>query len=456
MRTRFPWMAAILTLVAIAFLVACSTKYKSVSNGLVVVPTQASPVMQTFSLDLSNGHVSQINNVNGPPVPGLPGAVVLDPTGAFAYVIVNQNPTFPGVTGIVSFKVGSDGKLAAGTASPVFGSISPTVDVPCVTANSTTVSVSVLPTPVVPGSLAIDSAGKYLFVADVSTSGQTQPYQCNGATLTSTVAVPGAISVFSVSNGALTEVAGSPFVLPAEASGSGSSAASGSAASAAALAVTPTVFPVQFAACSGHTAPTTENLYVADSVSNVVLNYSVSSSGVLTLVPFSSTTPGAATGNTPSGVAVDGCGQFVYVANATSNSVSAFTICTAVSQNCPQADYSLQQVAGSPYPAGGDVPGPIAVDPFAKYVYVVDTGSSQLSGFRISPSTGSLTAIANTPIATASGANSIAIRSDGNWIFVANFNAASVSQYAITQATGALTLQSPFTTLNLPSGVAVK
>jgi hypothetical protein len=39
---------------------------------------------------------------------------------------------------------------------------------------------------------------------------------------------------------------------------------------------------------------------------------------------------------------------------------------------------------------------------------------------------------------------------------VANFNAATVSQYAITQATGALTLQSPFTTLNLPSGVAVK
>jgi 6-phosphogluconolactonase (cycloisomerase 2 family) len=455
MRTRFPWMAAILALIAIAFLVACSTKYKSTSNGLVVVPTQASPVMQTFSLDLSNGHVAQINNVNGPPVPGSPGAVVLDPTGAFAYVIVNQNATFPGVTGIVSFKVGSDGKLAAGTASPTFRLISTTVNAPCVTANSTTVPVGVLPTPAVPGSLAIDSAGKYLFVADVSTSGQTQPYPCNGSTLTSTVSVPGAISVFSVSNGALTEVAGSPFVLPAEASGSGSSAASGSAASAAALAVTPTVFPVQFAACSGHTAPTTENLYVADSVSNVVLNYLVSSSGVLTLVPFSSTSPGIATGSTPSGVAVDGCGQFVYVANATSNSVSAFTICNVISQNCPQADFSLQDVAGSPYPAG-DVPGPIAVDPFAKYVYVVDTGSSQLSGYRISPSTGSLTAIANTPVATGSGANSIAIRSDGNWIFVANFNAATVSQYAITQATGALTLQSPFTTLNSPSGVAVK
>ena len=269
-------MVALLALIAIGFLVACSTKYKSVSNGLVVVPTQASPVMQTFSLDLSNGHVSQINNVNGPPVPGLPTAVVLDPAGTFAYVVVNQNATFPGVTGIVSFKVGSDGKLAAGTASPPLQPESPTVNAPCVTANSQTVPIAVTPTPVVPGALVIDSAGKYLFVADVSTTGQTQPYQCNGATLTATVAVPGAVSVFSVSNGTLTEVAGSPFILPNEVSGSGSNAISGSAANATALAITPTVFPVQYAACSGHTPPTTENLYVTDSANDVVLNYSSS------------------------------------------------------------------------------------------------------------------------------------------------------------------------------------
>jgi len=455
MRTRFTWVVAILALCAIAFLVACSSRYTSSSNGLVVVPTQGTAVMQTFSLDLSNGHVSQINNASGPPTPGLPGAVVLDPAGTFAYVIVNQNPTYPGVTGIVSFKVGSDGKLATGTPSPTFKTTSPTVNVPCVTATSTTVSVGVLPTAVVPASLAIDSAGKYLFVADVATSGVTQPYLCNGTTTSSTVAVPGTVSVFSVSGGALAEVAGSPFALPAGATGSVGSAASGSAANAAALAVTPTVHPPLYSACSGVTAPTTENLYVADSVNNVLLNYSVSSSGVLTLVPFSATTPGIATGTTPSGVAVDACGQFVYVANAISNSVSAFTICSVVSPNCPQADYSLQEVSGSPYPAG-DVPGPIAVDPFAKYVYVVDTGSSQVSGFRISPSNGSLTAIAGTPTATNSGANSIAIRSDGSWIFVANFNSANVSQYAITQATGQLTPEAPFVTLNYPSGVAVK
>jgi 6-phosphogluconolactonase (cycloisomerase 2 family) len=446
-------MVAILALVAVAFLVACSTKYKSTSNGLVVVPTQGTLVMQTFSLDLSNGHVSQINNADGPPTPGIPGAVILDPSGTFAYVIVQPTSTAPG--GVVSYKVGSDGKLAAGVVGPTLQSETPTVNAPCLTANTVTVPVSVLPTHVVPGSLAIDSAGKYLFVADVSTSGQTNPYQCNGSTVTATVTVPGAISVYSVSNGALTEVAGSPFVLPDEPSGNGT--APGSAGSAAALAVTPTVFPVRYAACSGNTPPTTENLYVADSVNDVLLNYSVASSGALTLVPASASVSasGVVTGGTPSGVAVDACGQFVYVANAASNSVSAFTICSAVSQNCLQADYSLQAVSSSPYPTA-DTPGPIAVDPFAKYVYVVDTGASQLSGFRISPANGSLTAIPNTPVATNSGANSIAVRADGNWIFVGNFNTANISQYAITPATGQLTPQPPFATLNYPSGVAVK
>src|ERR1700688_148602 len=445
MRTRFPWIAAIVALVAIGLLMACSNKYTAASNGLVVVPTYGSAVMQTFSLDLSNGQVSQINNVIGPPTPGFPGAVVLDPAGAFAYVIVTQNATLPGsATGIVSYKIQADGKLAAGSAPAAMQPTSPTVNVPCVTATSTSTPAQVTPAPVVPNSLAIDSAGKYLFVADVATSGITQQYTCNGVTATSTVAVPGTVSVFSVSSGTLTEVAGSPFPLsqPGQVQG---------AASASAWAVTPTVRPPLFAACSGTAAPTTENLYVTDSVNNVLLNYSVSSSGALALAAI----PTYPTGTTPSGVAVDSCSQFVYVANAASNNVSAFTICAAISQSCPLADYSLQAVASSPF-AAGDAPGPIAVDPFAKYVYVVDTGSSQLSGFRISPSNGALTAIAGTPTATNTGANSIAIRADGAWILVANFITGNVSEYAITQATGALTPQAPFVTLNNPTGVAVK
>jgi DNA-binding beta-propeller fold protein YncE len=167
------------------------------------------------------------------------------------------------------------------------------------------------------------------------------------------------------------------------------------------------------------------------------------------------------TGAVPSGVAVDPCVRFAYVANASpNNSVSAYTICSAMNlllqPPCQNADYSLHPITGSPYPAG-DNPGPMAVDPFGTTLYVVDTGSSvsgQISGYVISSTTGSLTAM--TPVATGSGPNSIAIRSDGIWMFVANLNSQTVSQYAITPATGILTPQPAISTFNSPSGVAVK
>jgi 6-phosphogluconolactonase len=401
MRTRVTCIVAILVLIAIGFLMACSTKYSPSNNGLVVVPTQGEAVMQSFSLDLGNGHLSQINNTSGPPTPGLPTAVVLDPAGSFAYVIVQENAVLnPSVTGIAVFQVASDGKLSSVGTTPVTN----------------------------PVALAIDSAGKFLFVASGS---------------------EGSVSVFSIgANGGLSAV-GKPTSLPAQ--------PGGRAPSASALAVTPTVYPIQFASCSGFTPPTTENLYVTDAVNYVLLNYSISSTGSLILVPTATTT-GVPTGTVPSGVAVDPCNRFVYVSDAIpNNSVSAYTICHAVSlaNNCPSADFSLQAVAGSPFPAG-DNPGPLAVDAFGNFLYVVDTGSSQISAYRISSSSGVLTVLTGTNISTNSGPTSIAIRSDDSWMFVANINSANLSQYAITPATGALVPQPATSTFNFPSGVAVK
>jgi 6-phosphogluconolactonase (cycloisomerase 2 family) len=403
MRTRFTWIVATLVLIAIGFTMACSNTYSTSNNGLVVVPTQGEAVMQTFSLDLGNGHLSQINNVNGPPTPGLPTQVVLNPAGTFAFVIVQQNAVLPSSqNGITSYQVASDGKLSS------VGTISVTN----------------------PVALAVDSAGKFLFVGQ-------------GAA--------GTVSVFSIgSNGALSEV-GKPTSLPDQ--------PGGQAPSASALAVTSTVYPIQFAPCSGFTAPTTENLYVADSVNYVLLNYSVSSAGDLTLVPTVATaTLGVPTGTVPSGVAVDPCNRFVYVSNAIpNNSVSAYTICNAVSlaNNCPIADYHLQTVTGSPFPAG-DNPGPLTEDAYGNFLYVVDTGSDQVSGYRISASNGSLTAFTGAAISTGSGPTSIAIRSDDSWMFVSNLNAATLSQYAISPASGTLTPQPATSTFNYPSGVAVK
>jgi len=444
MRTRFVWIAAVLALLLLAFVMACSTKYSSSSNGLVVVPSRDSQVMQTFSLNLSNGHVAQINNTDGPPTPGLPSSLVLDPTGTVAFVLVTQNPTLPAgpgnITGIATFKVASDGKL-----TPIAGQ---TLNSENIYLNGPTNLPEAVPA--VPVALTMDTAGKFLFVADSATVDSSSNQ------------IPGAVSVFSIgSGGSLSEVAGSPFVLPVNGVDSAFPApclSTLSCSSASALAATPTVFPSQFAACSAVTPPATENLYVADSLSYVLLNYSVDvSAGTLILKAVSTTEAGVATGSVPSGVAVDPCDRFVYVANAGpgANSVSAYTICSAVTQTCQQADYSLHPATALPYPVG-DLPGPIAVDAYGNFLYVVNTGSSTISGFRISSASGTLTPLSPATVATNSGPNSIAIRSDDTWLFVANINSANVSEYAITPASGALTPQSPFTTLNFPSGVGVK
>jgi len=457
MRTRFTWIVAILVLVAIGFLMACSSKYSSSSNGLVVVPTQGSPeataVMETFSLDLSNGSMSQINNVNGPPTVGLPGSVIIDPPGAYAYVIVYQNAELvPSATGITSFAIGSNGKLAPGTTQSLNPSTMATAL--CISSqNGTTQNIPVtVNAPVNPTAMSLDSPGKLLFVADSATSAQAT-YTCNGVPVTGEVAVPGAVSVFTVSSGTLTEVAGSPFALPVE--------SGGSAASASALAVTPTVYPVQYSYCSGFAPPTTENLYVTDKSNYVLLNYSVDpSAGTLTLMPYSTSAPGIPTDVAPDGVAVDPCNRFAYVANATSNNVSAYTICSTINllsqPPCPIADFSLNPVTASPYPAG-DSPGPMAVDAYGDFLYVVNEGSNNIFGYRINATNGGLTVFAGTPAATGVFPNSIAIRSDDSWMFVANLGyPGTLSQYAITLSTGFLDALPAVTTLDYPSGVAVK
>jgi len=436
MRIRFPWIAAVLALLSIGFVIACSTKYSASSNGLLVVPSRDSQAMETFTIDLSNGHASQINNVNGPPITGLPSSVIIDPAGSYAYVAATVDCTAANLSAvqgaILAYKINSDGKLSASN-PPVYLSGNPAYPSSFPTCG---LDDAMNPNPGNPvAAFTMDSGGKFLFVATAQASAI---FSSSTATLPSQ-----GIAVYSVgANASLTQVTGSPFTVP----GTG-----GQAATPSALAVTHTVFPAQFAPCSA--VPSTENLYVSDSINNMLFNYMVTSAGSLSLVT-TGTNP-IPTGTLPSGVAVDPCNRFVYVANSNSNNVSAYTICNVVSPTCLVADYSLLKVAGSPFPVG-DFPGPITTDAFGKALYVVNTGASTISGFSIGPATGNLTPLSPATVATNLGSNSIAVRSDDSWLFVANSTAANVSQFSITPATGSLTMVSAIATFNLPSGVAVK
>jgi 6-phosphogluconolactonase (cycloisomerase 2 family) len=399
-----------MVLVSIGFLVACGTHFSSnsSSNGLVIVPNQGTQVIQAFGITLSNGHVSQINT--SPAILGQPTAIILDPAGTYAYVTVVPTSAVANsvkAASVASYKINSDGTLSAGGA---------------------TVTMSAPAGVVSPAAITIDSSGKFLFVADE-------------ATTSGTTAVAGTVSVFSIgSGGSVTEVAGSPFAVPAT--------AGSAAANLVALAVTPRTFPSANAACSKQTPPANEYLYAADASANQVWQFQVNtSSGTLGAPAPSTSVVGVAAGSVPSGVAVDPCNRFVYVANQVSNNVSAYTI--------SPTDGSLISVG--PATSAGSGPGPIAIDPLGNFVYVVNKLSNQISAFRIGAAMGTLTALNPATVATGTTPDSIAIRSDDTWLFVANYNSASISQYSITPATGTLNpTTTGIATDSLPLGVAVK
>lgn len=426
MLKNFGLLGMILVLVLIAFLIACGSSYNASTNGLVIVGSQGSAVLETFSFSLNNGHVSAIANSPNDTanktcvLNGLPGAIAVDGTGSYAYAIIAENSSCSGSkTGIATFKIGSDGNISQTGGLTSFNSA------------------------VVPYAISRDSASKFLFVAD-----RAGP---NGA---------GAISVFSIgSGGAISEVPGSPFLTPA----------APLTPDIVSVAASPTTFPTTGingtvnASCSvaGTVAPTSEYLYAVDANNYGVWEFSVNTStGVLGNPPNASQAAFFATDKIPMGVAVDPCARFVYVSDSLTNKISAYTICMAAKANgqCHNADGSLVQIAGSPFALTGSAngPGPLVVDPYGNNVYVVDTLSNTVSGFKISSVTGSLTALSPATVATGLQPTSIAIRGDDNWLFVTNYGAATVSQYSITPATGVLSVLPTIGTDNYPWGVAVK
>jgi hypothetical protein len=456
MSKRF-WLLGLAGLVLIGLLVACGSNYNSSSDGLVIVGSQGSFLLESFGFNLNTGGVTDLANnptdtssetcvLNGEPF-----SIVIDPAGAYAYAVMNSNTLCQSsATGIQAFQISSDGNVTP-TGSLI--SFNPET-VPVLGVNENAV--------VVPSVMSMDPAGKFIFVADRAT------------TDTSGQPVPGAISVFSIgSGGSLTEVSGSPFLVPTNIEPLN--------ADITTVAPTPTVFPnvgingTQNSVCSipGSNPPTAQYLYAVDTANYGVWQFSVdTSTGALGAQPQTTQPQFIASDKVPVGVAVDPCDRFVYVSDSLTNKVSAYQICiiAGTEQNgqlptCPYANGALVQLSGSPFSLSGSAsgPGPLVVDPFGNNVYVLDLLSNTISPLKISPVSGSLAALNPATVATGLGPRSIAIRQDDNWLFVSNYGVASgslggttVSQYSIAPATGILSVLPVIQTDNYPWGIAVK
>jgi len=230
MSKRLGWLLGVVVLVSIGLLVACGSNYNASSDGLMLVGSQGSGLIETFTFNLGSGSVSTISNSPGDTstlvcvLNGLPSSLVVDPKGTYAYAIINANPscntsTFTSTSGLLAFKVNSDGTTAVVGNMVAFNS--ETVMFPGTTIQD-------VPAPaVVPGTMVMDPAGKFLFVADRATTDSTGLF------------VPGAVSVFAIgSGGSLTEVPGSPFFASSPAN-----TLPQSGLDIVAVAPTPTVFP---------------------------------------------------------------------------------------------------------------------------------------------------------------------------------------------------------------------
>lgn len=132
-------------------------------------------------------------------------------------------------------------------------------------------------------------------------------------------------------------------------------------------------------------------------------------------------------GNSPSAVAWDGGGRFIYVANSADNNISGFVT----------FGDGLQQLNGGTPFAAGTTPSAIVGDPVGFYLYVANSGSHDLWTYSIDPVLGNLTQI-GTPVSVGNGPVSLNIDNSGKFLYCANSGDGTISTFALN-ANGTLT-----------------
>lgn len=201
-------------------------------------------------------------------------------------------------------------------------------------------------------------------------------------------------------------------------------------------------------------------LYVANRASNTITAFQIETSGLLTQVPPAGpgTNPISVGGTGPTSLAMSPNGQFLYVTNGASNTVTVFQVATS-------GLLTLVPPTGSnpnPISTGGATPNGIAVASNGAYLYIAN-GEGNVSVFAIGsiglltlvPASG--TVLNPTPAGTNPAA--VTISQDGQFLYVANRGGGNVSAYTITSGSGTLVpltplLGNPFPAGTNPSAIA--
>jgi 6-phosphogluconolactonase len=223
--------------------------------------------------------------------------------------------------------------------------------------------------------LAVDPAGRYLFA--LTTAGNLEQYTINNTTGVLTINGTAIAVASSLTNSVVEDPSGNFVFVATGASGvvplkiqSNGTLVAGSVQSPAPCT----------AANRVAITPNARFAYITDGT-NVCIFGINSSNGALTAVSGGTGgSPVATSGTTPTGLATDDNGHFLYVTNAGTNTVTAFTIAS---------DGRLATIAGSPF-ATGTTPVDVNSDPSGQFLYVVNSGGG-VSMYTINTSTGVLT-----------------------------------------------------------------
>jgi 6-phosphogluconolactonase (cycloisomerase 2 family) len=190
------------------------------------------------------------------------------------------------------------------------------------------------------------------------------------------------------------------------------------------------------------TDPTGRFLYVAvgPSVSNgapgILLAYSVNlTTGALTPVPGSPFKVGQYAG----GLAMDPTGKFLYFGNLmTSGDVPATFVFSLNGSTGVPTQIGTQGIQGDSDYGFSFVTGTAPVTYTPSFAYVTNQTSKSISEFTITDATGALTAVAGSPLADSNGPQVVTAAPNGKFVYTGNSNG-SISEYKITATTGALT-----------------
>lgn len=142
---------------------------------------------------------------------------------------------------------------------------------------------------------------------------------------------------------------------------------------------------------------------------------------------------------------IDPYGRFIYVIDAGSSSYPNGTI---YGFTISQTNGSISAVTGSPFTANLNAGQYLIIDPTGQHLYAINNGNNTISAYQVNQSTGALTPLSTgATIPTGTGPVLATLDSTGTYLYVANNTAGSVSSYSIG-AGGVLTSLGPDTVIS--------